>query len=347
MNPLNNEQKELLFDYCIGLTSQKDTDKAEALISSNQEAAGIHKKLRVAIEPLGSLEPQTCPDELVENTILRVQNLLDSGQQQLQQLLASEQTRNVGIQNWSWQGLGKRLAVAAVFMVAGSILFTSFKVVSGYAREKSWRQRCQMQMGSVFQGLRNYISDHDDQTPSVASIAGAPWWKLGDQGRENQSNTRHIYLLPKYDYVDIENFVCPACKGEVPLKLTDSQIKRLKDFPSRRYVTYSFQINCRKTTNGKLRCRKVMMADMNPLFENLPENLPKQFRLQLNRALLTLNSINHNRRGQNVLFGDGHIEFLKSRFTGISEDDIYTLQDTDVYQGCEVPSCETDFFLAP
>ena len=51
--------------------------------------------------------------------------------------------------------------------------------------------------------------------------------------------------------------------------------------------------------------------------------------------------------GTECLFGDGHIEFLKSRFIGFSEDDIYTLQDTDVYQGCEVPSCETDFFLAP
>jgi prepilin-type processing-associated H-X9-DG protein len=89
------------------------------------------------------------------------------------------------------------------------------------------------------------------------------------------------------------------------------------------------------------------MADMNPLFENLPEDLPKQFRLQLTRTLLTLNSINHKRRGQNVLFGDGHIKFLKSRFIGISEDDIYTLQDTDEYLGCEVPSRENDFFLAP
>ena len=347
MNPLNNEQKELLFEYCIGLTSQKETDEVKALISSQEEAAVIHYKLKAALEPLGSLEPETCPDELAEKTIYRVQNLVDSGQQQLRELLASEQTRNVGIQSWSWQGLGKRLAIAAVFMVAGSILFTSFKVVSGYAREKSRQQRCQMQMGSVFQGLRNYISDYDDKAPAVASIAGAPWWKVGDQGRENHSNDRRIYLLPKYDYVDIENFVCPGCKGEVPLKLTGSQIKQLKDFPSRRYVTYSFQINCRKTANGKLLCRKVIMADMNPLFEKLPEDFSKQFRLQLTRTLLTLNSINHNRRGQNVLFGDGHIEFLKRRFIGFSEDDIYTLQDTDVYQGCEVPSCETDFFLAP
>ena len=343
MNSLNNEQKELLFDYCIGLTSQKETDEAEALISSNQEAAEIQQKLRAALEPLGSLEPESCPDELVENTILRVQNLAESSQQQLRELLATEQTKKVTIRIGAWRNMSQRAAVAALIIFSIGVLVPTLR--SFHLR--SLRQRCQMQMGSVFQGLRNYISDYDDQTPAVASIAGAPWWKLGDQGRENQSNTRNVYLLSKGGYVDVENFVCPACKGEVPLKLNNSQIKKLKDFPSRRYVTYSFQINCRKTAIGKLLCRKVIMADMNPLFEKLPEDFSKQFRLQLTRALLTLNSINHNRRGQNVLFGDGHIEFLKNRSIGISEDDIYTLQDTDVYQGCEVPSCETDFFLAP
>jgi prepilin-type processing-associated H-X9-DG protein len=87
------------------------------------------------------------------------------------------------------------------------------------------------------------------------------------------------------------------------------------------------------------------MADWNPLFEELPEDFSKTFKLQLNKKLLTLNSINHDRRGQNVLFGDGRVEFLKARFIGT--DDIFTLQDTDVYQGSESPSCETDFFLAP
>jgi prepilin-type processing-associated H-X9-DG protein len=88
------------------------------------------------------------------------------------------------------------------------------------------------------------------------------------------------------------------------------------------------------------------MADRNPLFEELPD-FNKPLSLRLNKSLLTLNSINHSRRGQNVLFGDGRVEFLKTRHIGISEDDIFTLQDTDIYQGCEVPSNETDFFLAP
>jgi hypothetical protein len=346
MSPLNNEQKQLLFDYCIGLTSQKETAEAEALISSNKEAAKIHSKLKAALTPLDSLEPGPCPDELVEHTIWRVNKLADSSQRQLQQLLASEQTRKVVTKSQLWWNLGRIAAAAAVFMLIVGVLVP----VLGVVRQKYWRQQCQMQMGGVggvFQGLSNYMSDYDGQMPAVATIAGAPWWKVGDQGRENHSNTRHIYLLVKEDYVDLNNFVCPCCKnGKLP-QLTTSQIRADKDFRNRNYITYSFQIRCRMTGSGKLLCRKVLMADRNPLFEKLPKKFSRQFRLQLNRKLLTLNSINHNRRGQNVLSGDGHVEFLKTRFIGISEDDIYTLKDTDIYQGCEVPSCETDFFLAP
>jgi hypothetical protein len=343
MNPLNNGQKELLFDYCIGITSKKETDEAEALISSNQEAAEIHQKLRAAIEPLGSLEPEACPEELVEKTVYRVQNHADFGQQQLRQLLASEQDKKVTIKIGPWRNWFETAAVAAAILFIAGVLIPTL----GSARQKYQRQRCQTQMGSVFQGLSNYISDFDGKAPAVATMAGAPWWKLGDQGRENHSNTRNVYLLPKGGYVELESFVCPGCKQKKTEEITQSQIRGNKDFPDRTYITYSFQINCRKNANGKLLCRKVIMADMNPLFENLPEDFSKQFRVQLTRRLLTLNSMNHNRRGQNVLFGDGHIKFIKSRSIGISEDDIYTLQDTDVYQGCEVPSCETDFFLAP
>jgi prepilin-type processing-associated H-X9-DG protein len=314
MSPLNNEQKQLLFDYCIGLTSQEETAEAEALISTNKEAAEIHSKLKAAIAPLDSLETEPCPNELVEHTILRVNNLADSSQRQLRQLLAGEQTRKVITKSQLWWNLGKIAAAAAVFMLIVGVLVPTL----GVARQRYRRQRCQMQMGSIFQGLSNYISDHDGQSPAVATTAGAPWWKVGDQGRENHSNTRHIYLLPKGGYVELSTFVCPGYKGDKPLQLDDSQIKRLKDFPSRRYVTYSFRIRCHIIGSGKLMCRKVLMADWNPLFEQLPEDFSRGLLLQLNRKLLTLNSINHNRRGQNVMFGDGHVKFLKTRFIGIA-----------------------------
>ena len=342
MSLLNNEQKQLLFDYCIGLTSQKETAEAEALISSSDEAAEIHIKLKAALTPLDTLEPESCPDELVENTILRVNNLKDSGREKLKKLLAAEQNKNVPVKIGLWRNWSEIAAVAAAILLIAGILVPTL----GVARQKYQKKQCQAQMGGISKGLSNYISDYDGKSPAVATIAGAPWWKVGDQGRENHSNTRHIYLLVKGGYVELSNYVCPGYKGEKPVKLDDSQIKANKDFPSRRYVTYSFQIRCSRVESGKLLCRKVIMADWNPLFEELPKEFSRRG-LYLTRNLLTLNSSNHNRRGQNVMFGDGCVEFLKTRFIGIAKDDIFTLQDTDVYQGCEVPSCEADSFLAP
>ena len=345
MTPFNTEQKQLLFDYCLGFTSPEQTAEAKTLISSNDQAALIHSKIKSTLEPLSSIAPESCPDSLADRTVLRLNSLANSSHDQLQKLLAGEQNREFTAMNRLRTGFGRRLATAAVLMIAGSLLITTFKAVSGYSRYHSLRQQCQMQQSSIFQGLHNYISDNDNQPPAVATSSGAFWWKVGDQGAENHSNTRRIYLLVKEGYVKPANFVCRACKYGEKAELNPSQARNLKDFPSRRYVTYSFQISCRQTRNGKLLCRNVIMADWNPLFEELPEDFSKQFSLRLNKKLLSLNSINHNRRGQNVLFGDGRVEFLKTRF--IDTDDIFTLQDTDVYQGCEAPSCETDFFLAP
>jgi len=345
MIPLNSNQKQLIFDYCLDFTSPEQTAEAEALISSNEQAAVIHSKIKATLEPLSSIEPESCPDSLADSTILRLNSMTNSSQDQLQKLLASEQNREFTSKNRFLTGFGRRLATAAVFMIVGSLLFTTFSAVSGYARHHSFRKQCQVQQSSIFKGLHNYISDHDNHSPAVASSAGAPWWKVGDQGTENHSNTRRIYLLVKEGYVKPGNFVCRASKYGENVELNPSQVSKLRDFPGRRYVTYSFQINCRKTSNGKILCNKVIMADWNPLFEELPDNFSKQFSLRVNKQLLTRNSINHNRRGQNVLFDDGHVKFLKTRYIGT--DDIFTLQDTNVYQGCEAPSCETDFFLAP
>ena len=39
MMSLNSQQKELLFDYCMGLTSEQETAQAQELVFSNAEAA--------------------------------------------------------------------------------------------------------------------------------------------------------------------------------------------------------------------------------------------------------------------------------------------------------------------
>jgi hypothetical protein len=347
MITLNSEQKQLLFDYCLGLTSQEQSSEAEALISSNQAAVEIHSKLQATLAPLDSLEPEPCPDFLAEHTILRLNDLASSNQDRLHQLLANERTQEAVLEKWRWGSFGRRLATAAVLIIAASVFLPAL----GYLRYHSRLQQCQMQQSSFFRGLSSFISEHADQRPTVATAAGAPWWKVGYQGSENHSNTRKIYLLVQGNYVKLSSFVCPGSKRGRIVQATPSQIQAYKDFPDRSGVTYSFRINCRLMGNGQLGCQKVVMADCNPLFEDLPKDFSEAFKLQIDGKSRTLNSNNHsyfgNRRGQNILLGDGHVEFLHTRHFGVSKDDIFTVHGTDVYQGFEVPFCENDFFLAP
>jgi prepilin-type processing-associated H-X9-DG protein len=344
MTSLNSYQKQLLFDYCIGLTSEKETDEAESLTSSNREAAETYAKLKAALAPLDIAAAESCPDDLAESTISRLNNAARSSQLRLQQLLADEQAREAsGVKSRFWRNLGKMAAIAAVIVLVSGVLIAPLN----FARQKSWQQQCQMQLSRIFNGISQYSSDHDGALPAVATATGEPWWKVGYQGKENYSNTRHIWLLIPAGYANPADFVCPGKSHGKILQFDLSQAKNYNDFPARNYVTYSLRIRCNKAAKDALLGQKVLIADLNPLFEKLSDDYSKPFKLEINKELLNLNSINHNRRGQNVLFCDGSVKFIKMRNIDITKDDIFTLQDTNIYQGCEVPSCEADAFLAP
>ena len=175
---------------------------------------------------------------------------------------------------------------------------------------------------------------------------GAAWWRVGDQNQESHSNTRHIWMLVKHDYVDPVNFVCPGRENCKMVKILSAEVENLRDFPARENITYSLQLICDKSRD-KTYQPKALMADLNPLFETLPNNSTSLLNIRLNKELLTSNSANHNRRGQNVLFGNGSVSFIKDRKVDISNDDIFTLKNTNYYQGTEVPDGDSDSFLVP
>lgn len=346
MSALNEQQKQLIFDYCMGITTPQQTSVAQALVASNEQAAQIHSSLKVVLSPLESVNEESCPDDLVESTVFRLNNVARSSQLKLEQLLAEEQSRTVPTSTRGWLSFGRRLATAAVILIVVGIAIPTFTLTTTAARQKSWQQKCQMQLSQIWQGISNYKADYDDKMPAVARAAGEPWWKVGYQGKENHSNTRQMYLLIKGGYVLPVNFVCPASKTGNALALSVSQAKQYNDFPSRKNVTYSFRISS-PANKHQWTGKKIMMSDLNPLFENLPQNYSGGFKLQMNKNLSSFNSINHHRRGQNVLFCNGSVQYLKKRRVGIEKDDIFTLRNKLFYNGAEVPDCTSDAFLAP
>lgn len=343
MSTLDNHQRRLIFDYCLGLTTEKESAEAEELIRCDKQAVELRSALKSVTSCLDSLEPELCPDELAERTILRLANTARASQARLAKLLAEEQAKTVASPWHLWWNIGRVLAAAAVILIVAGIWFAPLN----FARQKYYQYRCQMQLAQIAEGIKQYMADHDGQMPAVATAAGAPWWKVGYQGKDNYSNTRHLWLLAQGGYVNPADFVCPGAMVGQGVRFDISQVKDYNDFPNRKHVTYSFRIRCGKPKGADAVGQKILISDLNPLFEVLPGPDAKTLIVLLNKELLNLNSANHNRMGQNVLLDDGSVKFLKTRHFGATEDDIFTLQNTELYQGVEVPLCETDTFLAP
>jgi prepilin-type processing-associated H-X9-DG protein len=342
MSALNKEQKQQIFDYSLGITNQEDNPKIERLIQENPEASDLHLKFKTQFSRLEEWEVESCPDNLVEKTLSKVNQHTSQESYQLGKLIEKEQNRDT-VKFSSWGNLGETIAVAAVLIFAAAVFIAPLK----YARHIYWKNICESQLSSISNGLNNYRNDYNGQMPSVAAMGGQPWWKIGYQGTENYSNTRNAWLLAKKGYVKPETFVCAAARNGQQIDFDSTEIQKYHDFPGRKYITYSFRIRCSKDNPNLLNGERVLVADMNPVFDDVPRPQSESFRVELDKKLRSANSPNHNEAGQNVLFCDGSVRFTDKRSIGLSDDDIFTLQNIDIYEGNEVPSDVSDAFLAP
>jgi hypothetical protein len=348
MTSLSDQQKQLLFDYSLGLASEHEAAEAEKLLSWNEEAVELHRTFQETLAPLDTMEWDPCPDELTERLFQRLREAARQGAEskRLEELLAAERSGPRTIKIPLWRNWSEVIAAAAAVVLFVGVLFPSV----GFMRQRYAQTQCGAQLGSIYEGFRNYVSDHDGLLPAVALTPGAPWYKVGYQGRENFSNTRGPWLLVKNGYVQPDQFLCSGRYEPYEVSYEGFKVQNLNDFPSRIYIHYSVRIACPTSSDRDLMQKGVLMADRNPLSEELPSDLSEPCRLQLGEKLVRANSANHRGRGQNVLLYDGSVEFRKERHTSISEDDIYILRDmccgTEV-TGCELPSSSADFFLAP
>jgi hypothetical protein len=341
---LRRDEREIIFDYFLGFATDSQIKEVEQLLKNNKGAAEFHQKLQLSLKPLDHDLVEACPRNLAESTISRLTAAAQASHLRLEHLLEKEQKRQPLTSNRSfWANFREVGAIAAMILIVFGVSFPTLQA----ARQNSWKTKCAAQLASVATGIGLYANDHDQSLPNVATVAGSPWWKVGYQGQENESNTRHLWLLVQGKYAEPEAFVCPARIQGKALKLDRTQVPTLSDFPGRKYVTYSFRILCDKNSNRLIRSNKVLIADVNPVFENLPQDFFKEVNIHIKNDMLSTNSVNHRGKGQNVLFSDGRVKFVNSRHVGAAEDDIFTVKNQMNYRGVETPASESDDFLAP
>jgi anti-sigma-K factor RskA len=135
---LNNQQKELLFDYCLGIATEEQTAQAQQLVLSNEQAAKFVNSIKASLSPLESITSQECPAELADGTVWRIKQTLRTSQARLNELLKAQQKPKTGF----WHDILGRLATAALFVIVGSVLITGVRVaMNSDLRNSSWQTK--------------------------------------------------------------------------------------------------------------------------------------------------------------------------------------------------------------
>ena len=147
MSSVNNDKKQLLFDYCIGIASREQSERASQLINQNEEASILYSKMKAALMPLDNIGIQNCPDDLVERTLFRIRNIPNPNRE-LTELLKAEQNKKAPIKIGFLRNLTEVAVIAAALLFITGILVPTF----GYARNKYWQQQCASSIGDIFDG---------------------------------------------------------------------------------------------------------------------------------------------------------------------------------------------------
>lgn len=351
---LSSEQKGLVLDLYFGCADSGEIERALALVAENREAASLYEKMGPSMEVLGSLNHTDvdCPDHLVDKTLEKLSSMAGSNAK-LTELIGQHgvYTRSTTTRRAFWKRTFDLVSVAAVILIVCSIYFPTVNNM----RYKSWDTACKANIAGVFQGIDSFQKDNQGNLPNTAAAAKSPWWKVGYQGQEDHSNTRGLWKLVKGGYAQPGDFVCQGSTHGKTIRLLNEDIQRLRDFPSKKYITYSFRLISNKAIANR-GGDVILMSDTNPVFVNIQktgqryDKNSKEFKaLELCKKLRRSNSPNHRSKGQNIMFSGGNVVFSKTRVVNIAgvEDDIYTVRGKNTYTGCELPNDDTDVFLVP
>ena len=205
------------------------------------------------------------------------------------------------------------------------------------ARSASNVIKCASNLKQIGQGLLLYANENNgnyprtrwnETNPMPTQYTGvAAINPFAADGPAENDVTASMFLLLRTQELTSTVFICPSDHAGIADEFGGLSVQQRSNFLSGIYCSYSLQ-NCYpgpaavkggfKWTNT-LKADYAIAADMNPgtadvLSVRLTSNMQ-----QIARA----NSPNHQYGGQEVLYGDGHVEFQQTPFCGVNQDNIY------------------------
>ncbi len=235
----------------------------------------------------------------------------------------------------------------SVFIVILVILASIFVPYVHSIREANNRVRCVDNLAKIQSALTLYAAANNGLYPSVRQAKGIAGhtaysgaaadvdpFAEASAVKENDV-TASLWLLVREGFAGAEIFVCPSTAG-TPQPVT-AAVEQWGNFSSMDHLGYSyaspFSILPDYRLNGdRLQPEFAVVADMNPgVSPSGKHDVVTPSHRDKPSMLTRANSRNHGKAGQNVLFGDGHVEFTVTPYCGYGGDNIYTtLRETRI-----------------
>jgi len=299
---------ENLVGYLLNSLDPATHERVESLLRANPQARQRLESLRQLLAPLEEDRDIQPPPDLLLKTLAHVAE--HCSRELPRSPTPTQRPCPMSIPFW------RRVDVAVAAGLLFAVVTMSFPVVARL-RHNHAIVECQKNLSDYYQAVSAYHDVHKKLPNFNAegpprNVAGMIAPILHDAGVLNES----------------ASICCPATKGLVPCTTTLAQVGALtaEEFlqqAPRLLPCYAYSLgyfdgsgyHCAMDSQADCASRRVpLMADGPP-------------------PGVTGNSLNHNGRGQNVLFNDGHVEFCVSRH--IIGDDIYLNRDLKVAAGLD------------
>lgn len=149
--------------------------------------------------------------------------------------------------------------------------------------------------------------------------------------------TAALFLLLRTQDLVPEVFVCPSSNQEkFDYGGSGASAASFVNWPGTTAVqnnlSYSYQdpypsVNATSQgfkLNNSITAEFAVMSDKSPGYTSGTDNVTAVLSTSSSRDTRQGNSNNHDKDGQNVLYGDGHVEFMQNPFVGVQRDNIFT-----------------------